>query len=388
MRNIFKFFIIKFLILSNFIVSSSLLIATDVVEVEPGVYAGSAKTKAGETIYFGMERLDDANREHWETYVNLVKKMTDEPYGLVTKSVRLLKKNQREKAVELFERQKADFGMNIDQYNQYLDMLESKISMGLKLDALEAIASGIAGFSLPVDVNYAYVVYASDQEVKGRFPFPGVNRQLSKVTGKLQGFTIKTPISSDGKRLESVRTSGPVTKEVKPIYMYVNGKKIAYEHINGKLTPIQPSNPLPVDPADSGTIQSQGFGNIEKFNDDYAHLIMCYRSLVYPFKRSYNNRGIFRNPKWILNGGYQNISLQLHGFSAAVVEKFFPAKIYMNVNALPSMAAILERNLQADDAFIGEKITAEQKKFITEEIGLLDIPFLIKIPALAKFYKE
>lgn len=131
--------------------------------------------------------------------------------------------------------------------------------------------------------------------------------------------------------------------------------------------------------------------DMKEFMINYDNLIMSVGSWLTHNKDFYQNRGIFRNPFNIVEGNFKNISLQLHGFSAAVMEKFYPERKFMIVYALPSMTNILEKNLKPGDAYLGEKNIPEELKKVMPRAGGLgfeDIPIIIKTPALAKFYKE
>lgn len=123
---------------------------------------------------------------------------------------------------------------------------------------------------------------------------------------------------------------------------------------------------------------------LKEFNIAYDNLLMCMRSVVFEGE-VYNNRGIFRNPKSFVDGGYPNLSIQLHAYSAIMMKEKFGKK-YMSVSALPKMASILTQELKEGDYHQGKDISPEYKKSFLG-FGALDIPLLIKIDSLSSLFK-
>ena len=131
--------------------------------------------------------------------------------------------------------------------------------------------------------------------------------------------------------------------------------------------------------------------NLKEYMASYGDIIMTVGSWLTENKDFYQNRGIFRNPLSVVEGTYKNISLQLHGFSAAVMEKFYPERKLFIVHALPSMFAILEKNLKPGDGYLGNNNMPDDLKKVlpgSRGFGALDIPVVIKTEALARFYKN
>jgi len=82
-----------------------------------------------------------------------------------------------------------------------------------------------------------------------------------------------------------------------------------------------------------------GAVNLNDFIHHYDDLIMSVGS-DFSSSDDYENRGIFRNPLSIIDNKHKGISMILHGFTAAVAQKFFPEKKYMRVRPIGSMQAI------------------------------------------------
>jgi hypothetical protein len=101
-------------------------------------------------------------------------------------------------------------------------------------------------------------------------------------------------------------------------------------------------------------------------------------------KISFTNRGIFKNPICIAAGGYKDLAMLLHGFSAAVVERIFPEKQYMEVSPIGSMQHILYHALERDDFFNHDEDYDQIKN--TTIFSRETCNNIIKIPALTAFY--
>lgn len=82
---------------------------------------------------------------------------------------------------------------------------------------------------------------------------------------------------------------------------------------------------------------------LKDFIHYYGDLIMTVGS-DFSTTREYRNRGIFRNPMSVIENKHKGISMILHGFSAAVAQKFFPAKEIMCVTPIGSMQAIISNS--------------------------------------------
>lgn len=240
---------------------------TNIVCVTEGVYAGKSQAVSGETVYFGMERVDLSNIEQWEQYARDAEKMSGKK-GLITKLARACAHEQ-----SYSETVQQRTGFEEEEFTRYMENLSTRKFHGLRIRrALQGIPQGVAGFEL-LEEGESYVVYASKEPVIGKFQFS----------------------------------------------------------------------------------RSQGRLTLKKFNEAYDVLLMTVNCEMDDQKDFHENRGIFRNPKSMVDGGYAALSLKLHGFSAAVSRKFFKKK-FMRVRPTQSMQNILDSTLKQEDFFIKKEI--------------------------------
>ncbi len=123
---------------------------------------------------------------------------------------------------------------------------------------------------------------------------------------------------------------------------------------------------------------------LKEFNIYYDNILMTLRSVMLEGD-VYNNRGIFRNPKSFVDGGYDSLSMYLHCFSANVAMLFFNKK-YMSISPIPVMAKILETCLEKEDYYCGKQNIPSKYHNTLLGYGALDVPFLIKVEALCAFH--
>lgn len=88
---------------------------------------------------------------------------------------------------------------------------------------------------------------------------------------------------------------------------------------------------------------------------------------------AFQNRGIARTYFAILNGGYKNVSLPLHGFTAAVAKKFLNKKTFL-VQSAPLMTEAIKKELKPDEY---KNFKANQPK---------DTGFIIPVETLISIY--
>lgn len=123
--------------------------------------------------------------------------------------------------------------------------------------------------------------------------------------------------------------------------------------------------------------------------------IKTYRDILITcgsdFRRpdSFENRGISRNPYWVLEGKYAGLSMLLHGFTGAVAEKFFPEKQTMRVSPIGSMQVIIQQSLKPNEGYC---IQQRKKVDITALAVKKDAgeqnENVITVSALIRIYKE
>lgn len=87
---------------------------------------------------------------------------------------------------------------------------------------------------------------------------------------------------------------------------------------------------------------------VKSFIEFYQDIVMSVGS-SFQEPASFRNMGIFRNPYNVVEGTHKRISLILHGFSGAVVQKYFPQKNEMHVTPISSMQALICNALKPED---------------------------------------
>lgn len=121
----------------------------------------------------------------------------------------------------------------------------------------------------------------------------------------------------------------------------------------------------------------------------YSDILITVGSHFTPETKSFHNRGIFRNPYWVLEGKYAGLSMLLHAMTGAVAKKFYPEMNMMHVKPLGSMQVIIKKHLQRGDGyviFMGEK--TDIKDLLTspdDEEGEMNH---IEVPALVRLFAE
>lgn len=93
-------------------------------------------------------------------------------------------------------------------------------------------------------------------------------------------------------------------------------------------------------------IREREYYDLKDYFDRFKEIILsvgCRLSELEP--RVFENRGIFRNPYWIINPGYGNISLVLHAMSAVVARKYFNKDV-LRITPIPSMQNIISNGLK------------------------------------------
>ncbi len=123
--------------------------------------------------------------------------------------------------------------------------------------------------------------------------------------------------------------------------------------------------------------------------------IEAYRNVLitigtdFTVERSFGSRGISRNPYWVVEGKYSGLSMILHGFTGAVVDRFFPEKEEMRVSPIGSMQVIISKYLLPNEGYLeqfdGNTDLAElQASIFDGEHGTN----VIKISALMRIYMQ
>jgi hypothetical protein len=137
-------------------------------EVAPGIYAGQTKV-GNETVYFGMEKLDEESINDWNNFGIQTNKFTTYSSGLLwffsTASARSIK-------ISFGEALQTQTGFTKEEYSLFTKKTDEAVQKNPNIpNAIAGIPLGVAGFLSSGEKNY-YVVYASRKPVQGRFPFP------------------------------------------------------------------------------------------------------------------------------------------------------------------------------------------------------------------------
>ena len=122
----------------------------------------------------------------------------------------------------------------------------------------------------------------------------------------------------------------------------------------------------------------------------YRDILMCVGSQFSSNRKSFENRGIFRNPYSMIQKDYLGISMLVHGFTGAVVQKFFPERKEMVVRPIPSMQLIIFENLEPDDYTVNklgaiDQLIRECREDCENREGIESYND-IKIEAVARLY--
>jgi hypothetical protein len=129
--------------------------------------------------------------------------------------------------------------------------------------------------------------------------------------------------------------------------------------------------------------------SIKQFLEVYDDLLMCVgaeKSFKGPVSEL---RGIYINSNQIINPSHKGLSLMLQGFTAAVMHDIYKELEFMSVAALPNMFGIISRNVDPQDLIEKRKPHDPKLDVLYPEImGGRDIPCLIKIEALKRFYTQ
>ena len=128
--------------------------------------------------------------------------------------------------------------------------------------------------------------------------------------------------------------------------------------------------------------------NIKEYIEYYKDILIVVGS-DFSNEEYFHNRGIFRNPYWILEKKHAGLSMFLHGFSAVVAQEHFPSIKCMHVIPVGSMQSILCKELKLGDGHI---VTSTGDIDISNYVCNSDDPEgdlnVIKIEALIKIFNE
>ncbi len=130
--------------------------------------------------------------------------------------------------------------------------------------------------------------------------------------------------------------------------------------------------------------------NLKNYINAYLDILISVGANL-SIENGFENRGISRNPYWVVEGKYSGLSMILHGFTGAVAERFFFKKEVMYVTPIGSMQVIITKHLLPNEGYI--VLENEKKKDLVrlkasindcDETGVN----VIKISALMRIYMQ
>jgi len=138
-------------------------------KIQDNVYAGKSQNKNGETVYFGMELVTQANMEKWE----LFKRQTDfnSSVNISLASICATMSDPNDRLPPSADRIDVATGFTEIELRDYHEFLYRKGFYNKeKYHIFSSIYEALKDFRLESDQRH-YVVYASKKEVKGSYNF-------------------------------------------------------------------------------------------------------------------------------------------------------------------------------------------------------------------------
>lgn len=326
-----------------------------VTQVCDGVWAGQGVAGSGEPIYFGLERIDDSNREDWEYYLSYAQGIVDsihDPYalrGLVNK----LREGGSAEIENIATNSLAQIrtGFTEKELSSHLQYMQKAI--GGDLSALDISKATAACYLTIPGTCLAYI-------------------SKKPVTGKYSSFPPKDKLDPWDKK-----------------YGY-NGQFKLSEFV-------------------------RSFGDILMTVGVYQTPWAC---AVYKTAPAYEIRGIFKNPHAVFEKNYKGISILLQAFTAAAMMQIACDKKYMVVSPIVSVHSLLCKNFKPNEMFVARRSADDdyvcgfvpaptdlailddsesERKYVKETLETLpaintgtygEVVHLIKINALVRIYED
>lgn len=182
--------------------------------------------------------------------------------------------------------------------------------------------------------------------------------------------------TSDSKRFEQlcerlrqrkIQTGSPKAEELKDVSYGSLGLSIEQQ------THVVYASKAPVKGRIHFVAQTERFG-FARVSEMYGDLIM---SVGVSIGEMVENRGIFRNPLSIIEGGYGSLAMMIHSFTCSVAKEHFPQVTTFNVRPLKKMGEIffnkLPKHLITIDKIQGSLYTGnfERERDICVPVELL-----------------
>lgn len=129
--------------------------------------------------------------------------------------------------------------------------------------------------------------------------------------------------------------------------------------------------------------------NLKIFKEKYKNILMSVGVRLDSRKPLFENRGIFRNPCSVLEGGYSNIATHLHAFTGKVMKECVnptlgdKEKRYMSVSPINSMKELLVKKIGLERIKTKDSIPDELRIISS---GLGEEQFLIPLEDLKNLH--
>lgn len=129
--------------------------------------------------------------------------------------------------------------------------------------------------------------------------------------------------------------------------------------------------------------------NLKIFKEKYKDILMSVGVRLDDSKPLFENRGIFRNPFSVIEGGYSNIATQLHAFTGKVMKERVnqtlggKEKLYFSVSPINNMKDILVKKIGLERIKTKDDIPEELRIMSS---GIDEEQFLIQLEDLANLH--
>lgn len=128
--------------------------------------------------------------------------------------------------------------------------------------------------------------------------------------------------------------------------------------------------------------------NVKNFFKYYKDILIAMGS-DFSQENSFHNRGIARNPYWVIEEKYAGLSMILQAFTGAFAANYFPDKILMKVKPTFIMQTILKKSLNKGDGYVeqNEGESVDITEYQPKE-GMESPMNYIKVSALARIFND
>lgn len=323
---------------------------TDPTRISDYVFTGESFTSSGEKIYLHMELLTEENTKQWAQYATQAKLIVSDTNGNDDANHPTLIYLAANIALDRDDETLTGKDKNCYENHNYQ----------FKHDSEQQLAEVIANTGLAAD-EFKKII-----QLLGRNEFNNINLYNSDK----RMFVSK----KDNLRVLARNSSGSANMDTIPEgttkYIVYATKKPGF-----RIQDIPLKDRL----------------SLGEFRAYYNNLVMCVGS---NFKEltSFEDRGIFRNPFSVIANDYKGIAMIMHGFIAAVAERFFPTVNCMIVRPLPIMQKLICATLKPEEVTIKDMtfdVAQESLALSMNNMQQLDYPTnTILLDALVSLYRK